>query len=94
MVLNLIVPDNPYSFRFNGIKLKDEFHKMGLEEYDIGYYLDLEKSQWTDDLEEIFRDQKEYDRKVSNIAKHYREFLWETHESEYLDFIKRISKGE
>jgi len=65
-----------------------------LEEYDIGYYLDLEKSQWTDDLEEIFRDQKEYDRKVSNIAKHYREFLWETHESAYLDFIKRISKGE
>lgn len=65
-----------------------------LEEYDIGYYLDLEKSQWTDDLEKIFRDQKEYDRKVSNIAKHYREFLWETHESEYLDFIKRISKGE
>lgn len=65
-----------------------------LEEYDIGYSVDLDNNQWIQELRGVFTNQKEYDRKSHNIEKHYREFLWDSHEREYLNFVERIMKTE
>ncbi len=63
-----------------------------LERFNLGYSIDLLSENWIRDIGEIIRDQKEYDRKMQNLDKYYTKFLWNSHEEEYLRFIRDIMK--